>query len=86
MIALVSRGYCTFVSKAQRAMDAGAIGIVLADNRAGEANGIPIRLQIPVESLSDPEEELMRTIPRDRMPTAMVPQNAPVPRTVSDPR
>ena len=32
-IALVSRGACAFVSKAQRARAAGAVGIVLVDNR-----------------------------------------------------
>jgi minor extracellular serine protease Vpr len=52
-IALVSRGYCTFVSKAGRAQAAGAIGIVLIDNRSGEANGIPIQLQISAGMIAD---------------------------------
>ena len=38
-IALVSRGNCTFALKASRVRAAGAIGIVLVDNRPGEANG-----------------------------------------------
>lgn len=37
-IALVARGNCGFSTKAQRAEDAGAVGIVLTDNRFG---GIP---------------------------------------------
>ena len=53
LIALVSRGFCTFASKAQRAHDAGAIGIVLVDNRPGEANGIPVQLQIPAAMIAD---------------------------------
>ncbi|MGH3003356.1 MAG: S8 family serine peptidase, partial [Gaiellaceae bacterium] len=52
-IALVSRGTCTFVSKAERAQNAGAIGIVLIDNRAGEANQIPIPLPIPAGMIAD---------------------------------
>jgi subtilisin family serine protease len=52
-ILLVSRGDCTFVSKAARAQLGGAIGIVLVDNRFGEANEIPIRLQIPAGMISD---------------------------------
>ncbi|MBA2332286.1 MAG: S8 family serine peptidase, partial [Actinobacteria bacterium] len=52
-IALVSRGDCVFVLKAARAKAAGAIGIVLVDNRPGEANGIPIQLVIPAGMISD---------------------------------
>ena len=46
-IALVQRGVCPFVEKAERVQAAGAIGIVFADNRQGEANAIPTRLPIP---------------------------------------
>ncbi len=53
VIALVSRGHCTFVSKAQRAAVAGAIGIVLVDNRPGEANGVPVALGFPTGMISD---------------------------------
>lgn len=60
VIVLVSRGFCTFVSKAQRAKDAGAIGIVLVDNRAGEANGIPIKLQIPQGMIADIDGAALR--------------------------
>ncbi len=52
-VALVWRGTCTFVSKAQRARAAGAVGIVVVDNRSGEANGIPITLGVPGGMVSD---------------------------------
>jgi subtilisin family serine protease len=41
-IVLVFRGYCSFISKLQRAKDAGALAAVMVDNRPGEANPIPI--------------------------------------------
>jgi subtilisin family serine protease len=53
MIALASRGHCTFLSKAERARRAGAAGLILVDNRAGEANGIPIPLTLPGGMISD---------------------------------
>jgi minor extracellular serine protease Vpr len=59
-IALVSRGDCTFVSKAGRAQAAGAIGIVLVDNRSGEANPIPIPLQIPAGMIADADGAALR--------------------------
>ena len=43
-VALVSRGGCTFVSKAERVQAAGGTGMVLVDNRAGEANFIGVVL------------------------------------------
>ena len=46
-IVLVQRGLCPFETKAELARAAGATGIVFADNREGEANGIPARLPIP---------------------------------------
>lgn len=52
-IALASRGTCTFVSKAQRAERAGAIGLVLVDNRSGEANTIPVSLIVAGGMVSD---------------------------------
>ncbi|TML70146.1 MAG: hypothetical protein E6G13_08950 [Actinobacteria bacterium] len=52
-IALVTRGHCTFVSKALRAAEAGADGIVVVDNRPGEAEPIPIALPIPAGKISD---------------------------------
>jgi hypothetical protein len=52
-VALVTRGHCTFISKALRAARAGAAGIVVVDNRFGEADPIPIRLPIPGGKISD---------------------------------
>jgi minor extracellular serine protease Vpr len=53
MVALVSRGGCTFDSKMQRVRKAGATGILLVDNRAGEANFIPVDLGFPAGMVSD---------------------------------
>jgi minor extracellular serine protease Vpr len=53
LIALVSRGHCTFASKAIRAARAGAAGLVLVDNRPGEANAIPLVLPLPSGMISD---------------------------------
>ena len=52
-IVLASRGVCAFVVKAARAQAAGAIGIILIDNRAGEANPIPAQLPIPSGMIAD---------------------------------
>jgi len=46
-IALAVRGLCPFVVKADQAKAAGAIGLILSDNREGEANGIPVRMSLP---------------------------------------
>ncbi|MDX6507786.1 MAG: minor extracellular serine protease Vpr [Gaiellaceae bacterium] len=53
MVALVSRGGCTFDSKVQRVRQAGATGIVLVDNRPGEANFIGVALGFPGGMISD---------------------------------
>jgi minor extracellular serine protease Vpr len=53
MIALASRGTCTFTSKAERARRAGALGLILVDNRRGEANQIPIALTLAAGMISD---------------------------------
>ena len=60
-IALVSRGDCTFALKATRAKEAGAIGIVYVDNRSGEANGIPVQLDVPGGMISDLDGEQLRS-------------------------
>ena len=52
-VALVQRGLCPFTAKATQARLAGAIGIVFADNREGEANGIPASLSIPGGMISN---------------------------------
>jgi len=46
-IALVLRGLCPFVEKSDQAKAAGAIGIVIVDNREGEANPVPTQLSLP---------------------------------------
>ena len=60
-IVLVSRGGCTYVSKAERALLAGAAGIVLVDNRPGEANQIPLTLPIPSAMVADLDGARLRS-------------------------
>ena len=60
-IALVSRGVCTFALKAARVKAAGAIGIVLVDNRPGEANGIPLELAVPAGMIADRDGATLRS-------------------------
>ncbi|HET8528761.1 MAG TPA: S8 family serine peptidase [Gaiellaceae bacterium] len=52
-IALVRRGICPFAEKTARAKAAGAVGIVFADNREGEANTIPVQLALPAGMVSN---------------------------------
>jgi len=59
-ILLASRGTCTFISKAQRAALGGAIGLILIDNRFGEANPIPVRLPIAGGMISDLDGQQLR--------------------------
>jgi subtilisin family serine protease len=59
-IALALRGTCTFESKAQRAQRAGAIGLILVDNRPGEANATPIPLPIPSGTIADLDGKNLR--------------------------
>jgi subtilisin family serine protease len=59
-IALVSRGTCTFALKANRVKAAGGVGIVVVDNRSGEANGIPIELSVPGGMISDLDGTALR--------------------------
>jgi minor extracellular serine protease Vpr len=53
LVALVSRGGCTFDSKLERAAAAGGIGIVLVDNRSGDPNFIGTVLGLPGGMISD---------------------------------
>jgi len=46
-IALAERGLCPFTEKAEQAREAGATGLILSDNRQGEANGIPVEMAVP---------------------------------------
>src|SRR3954454_11447173 len=57
---LVSRGICTFASKAERAANGGATGIILVDNRFGEANPIPIPVALPAGMISDLDGQQLR--------------------------
>lgn len=59
-VALASRGVCTFVSKAERARAAGAIGLVLVDNRFGEANAIPVETALAGGMVSDLDGATLR--------------------------
>jgi minor extracellular serine protease Vpr len=53
-IALVNRGVCPLITKAYRAaVFGGAAGIVLVDNRPGEANSLPLDLGMPAGTISD---------------------------------
>ena len=59
-IALVSRGTCSFISKALRARAAGAVGLILVDNRPGEANGVPVELPVPTGMIADADGARLR--------------------------
>jgi subtilisin family serine protease len=59
-IALVSRGYCSFFSKAERVKEAGGIGMVLVNNRAGTPSGIPIETAVPSGMISDLDGQRLR--------------------------
>jgi len=52
-VALISRGHCTFISKAVRALAAGAAGLVIVDNRAGGPDAIPLQLPLPSGMITD---------------------------------
>jgi subtilisin family serine protease len=60
-IALAERGICSFASKASRAEAAGAIGLVLGDNRAAEASPIPARLGLPAGMIADLDAARLRS-------------------------
>lgn len=59
-ILLADRGGCSFISKAERAVLGGAIGLILIDNRFGEANPIPVRLPLAAGMISDLEGKQLR--------------------------
>jgi minor extracellular serine protease Vpr len=62
MIALASRGHCTFVSKASRVKAAGGIGLILVDNRQSEANTIPLSLAVPAGMIADLDGARLRDL------------------------
>ncbi len=59
-IALVERGLCPLAGKAQQAKLAGAVGIVYADNREGEANVLSFAPTIPGGSIANLDAVRMR--------------------------
>jgi len=59
-IVLALRGLCPFVTKADQAKAAGAVGIILSDNRQGEANGIPVQMAIPGGMISNLDGDHLR--------------------------
>jgi len=60
MIVLAYRGFCAFVTKAARAQQAGAIGILLIDNRPAEPNPVPVATVIPTAMISDADGAALR--------------------------
>ena len=62
-IALIDRGTCSFVSKAQAAQAAGAVGVIIANNTGGappNMSGTPM-LSIPCVSVSQSNGNLLKT-------------------------
>jgi minor extracellular serine protease Vpr len=59
-IALVDRGICPLSEKADQAKAAGAIGIVYADNREGEANVLPLTPSVPGGSIANLDAARLR--------------------------
>ena len=59
-IALVLRGNCSFLSKVERADLAGAIGLIMIDNRPGEANPLPGPMPIPTGMIADLDGQNLR--------------------------
>ena len=59
-IALVDRGLCPLAGKALQARAAGAVGILFADNREGEANVLPVRTVVPGGSIANLDAARLR--------------------------
>jgi subtilisin family serine protease len=59
-IALISRGGCTYDVQSSRAAAAGAIGVVIVDNRPGETGGIPFGLSRPAGMVADADGAQLR--------------------------
>jgi subtilisin family serine protease len=60
-IALASRGLCPIQTKAAQAKKAGATGLILVDNRQGEANVIPIPMGLPGGMISNLDGARLRS-------------------------
>jgi subtilisin family serine protease len=52
-IALASRGGCSFEAKGRNASQAGAVGLLMADDRAGDPTAVPFGFGIPGGTISD---------------------------------
>ena len=52
-VAIVARGICTIASKVERARRAGAIGVILVDNRPGEPEAPVVSTSLPLLVVSD---------------------------------
>jgi hypothetical protein len=52
-IALALRGICPLVTKGEQAKAAGAAGLILVDNRQGEAEPLPVKLAVPAGMVSN---------------------------------
>ena len=62
-IALVDRGLCTFVAKAQALQAAGAVGVIVVNNAAGAApflGGVDQTVSIPVLSVSQADGAVLK--------------------------
>ncbi len=59
-IALAQRGLCPFTTKAAQVRAAGAAGLILSDNREGEANQIPVRLSLPSGMIANLDGDHLR--------------------------
>jgi subtilisin family serine protease len=59
-IALAVRGLCPLVTKGEQARAAGAVGLILVDNRQGEANALPVRLAVPAGTVSNLDGAALR--------------------------
>ena len=68
-IALIDRGTCGFVVKAKNAQNAGAIGVVIANNAAGAApslGGSDATITIPVVSVSQADGNALKEVLKRR--------------------
>jgi minor extracellular serine protease Vpr len=65
-IALVDRGLCPFVEKAQQARAAGAVGIVFVENREGEATPAPTAMPIAAGTVANADGRRLRALAETR--------------------
>jgi hypothetical protein len=72
-IVLIDRGSCTFITKAQQAVAAGAVGVIIANNTAGVNNmtGTPVQ-SIPVVSVSQADGNQLKAALLDGPVTANI--------------